>query len=165
MSPADLAPLALFNGLTPEQLDFLTPLFRRVWFRAKDTAFAEKEPADNLYVLETGEVALRFTPDDGEPVEFARLRAPGDVFGWSAALGRETYTARATCLTAVQALAVRGADFRRLLHARPSLGTLLLERMAQTVAGRFRSARPDDHAAVRSGKSTVLHTAILGAAK
>ncbi len=135
MMPTDLTGIPLFQGLRAEQLETLAPLFRPAHFVAGETPFEAGDEATFLYVLETGQVAIRFHPYDGGRVHVTTLSA-GAVFGWSAALGRERYTAAADCLTEIRALAIRGADLRHILNSAPELGQTLLERMTRLVAAR-----------------------------
>ncbi len=132
--------MSLFDGLTPDQLARLAPLFGHATFGAGETMFSEGDPARTLYVLENGEAVIRFRPDDGGCLTIATIRA-GDVCGWSAALNRSCYTASAVCLTDVQALSIRSGDLRAVIQTDPELGVLLLGRLASTVATRLTGAQ------------------------
>jgi SulP family sulfate permease len=140
MRVEELTGVSLFEGLRPEQLATLAPLFRRVSLPAGYTVFAEGDVASELYVLESGEVAIRLTPYDGGSLHIATIR-PGGALGWSAALGQLRYTASAVCRTEAQVLAIRGSDLLRVMHTDPELGSLLFERMAQIVVSRFDGLR------------------------
>jgi CRP-like cAMP-binding protein len=131
----ELAENPFFEGMTPAQLERLATLFTLAWFKAGDKVFAQGDPASRIYVLETGEVALRLYPDDGGCLTIA-LIYPGGIFGWSAALGRTRYTSFAVCTQDARALAARGSDLRGLVQSDPGLGHQLLGRMALAVAGR-----------------------------
>lgn len=85
----DLAALALFEGRQREQLAKLALLFRRVSFAAGQQVFAAGEPADEVYVIESGEVCLWINPDDGGHLEIGRIR-PGGMLGRSAMLNWRT---------------------------------------------------------------------------
>jgi CRP-like cAMP-binding protein len=126
----DLAALALFEGLSREQLAKLAPLFRRVSLTAGQSVFAAGDSAREMYVIESGEVCLWINPDDGGCLEIGRIR-PSGMLGRSAMLGRPAYSASAECVTDTRLLAVRGRAVRRILRADPALGHLLLERLAR----------------------------------
>jgi CRP-like cAMP-binding protein len=100
--------------------------------------FAQDDPAVRLYVLLSGRVAIRFKPHDGDWLTVTEI-APGGVFGWSAALGRRSYTSSAQCIESGQALSLRGADLRRLYETQPETGVVILERLAEVIAERLRS--------------------------
>jgi CRP-like cAMP-binding protein len=139
VSPEDLAKVSLFADLRQEQQLVLSPLLARSSWPAGHTVFHAGEPAEAVYIVEDGEVAIRYHPDDGDWLTIATVRR-GEVFGWSAALGRSRYTSSAVCQTGVQALVIRGAELRAAIRANPELG-VLLGRMAVTVAGRQPGAR------------------------
>ncbi len=128
----------LFRGMTSEQLDQLVGLFEREKLATGTAAFAQEEPAERLYVLLSGRVAIRFKPHDGDMLTVTEIE-PGGVFGWSAALGRRAYTSSAICTQAGDALSIRGSDLRRLCERHPETGVLILERLAEVIAERLRS--------------------------
>jgi CRP/FNR family transcriptional regulator, cyclic AMP receptor protein len=138
MSIDALKSSTLFSGFSDTQLDSLAKLFEGEHLQAGETIFAQDDPADRLYVLLSGRVAIRFKPHDGEVLTVTEI-APGGVFGWSAALGRRSYTSSAVCLEAGEALGLRGADLRRLCETQPDTGVVILERLAEVIAQRLRS--------------------------
>ncbi|HEY4691439.1 MAG TPA: cyclic nucleotide-binding domain-containing protein [Anaerolineae bacterium] len=135
MLPEDLAGLSFFEGMSAEQLALLAPLFRCVVFPAGSEVFAEGDEASELYLLVSGRVAIRVMHYDGGQVD-VNVVQPGSLWGWSAALGRPTYTASAVCLSETHALAALGCDLRYVMQTYPDLGKLLLERIAQVAANR-----------------------------
>lgn len=141
MSRVEPLGAALFEDLTAEHMKLLASLCRRLRFVSGEIVFNEGDRVENLYVLEAGEVVIRFFPYDGGFLDIATIR-PGGVFGWSAALGRGYYTSSAICLSEVRALAISGEALRAVMCADPSLGMWLLERLAQAVANRFDGIRP-----------------------
>lgn len=138
MSIDALKSSSLFSGFSDTQLHSLAELFEGEHLQAGETIFAQDDPADRLYVLLSGRVAIRFKPHDGEVLTVTEI-APGGVFGWSAALGRRSYTSSAVCLEAGEALGLRGADLRRLCETQPDTGVVILERLAEVIAQRLRS--------------------------
>lgn len=138
MSIDALKSSTLFSGFSDTQLNSLAKLFEGEHLQAGETIFAQDDPADRLYVLLSGRVAIRFKPHDGEVLTVTEI-APGGVFGWSAALGRRSYTSSAVCLEAGEALGLRGADLRRLCETQPDTGVVILERLAEVIAQRLRS--------------------------
>jgi len=138
MSMDALKSSSLFSGFSDTQLQALARLFEREHLQAGETVFAQDDPADRLYVLLSGRVAIRFKPHDGETLTVTEI-APGGVFGWSAALGRRSYTSSAVSLEAGEALGLRGADLRRLCETQPDTGVVILERLAEVIAERLRS--------------------------
>ena len=136
MDSKELARMPLFDGLTPEQLDTLAPLFRREAFPSGQAIFKQADRASDLYLIEAGEVVIRFFPYDGGSMDIETIH-PGGLIGWSAAIGRSEYTSSAICLSEVQALGIKGRDLRRTMRVDKKLRALLSERMARIVAHRL----------------------------
>jgi CRP-like cAMP-binding protein len=153
MSMDALKSSSLFSGFSDTQLQALARLFEREHLQAGVTVFAQDDPADRLYVLLSGRVAIRFKPHDGEILTVTEI-ATGGVFGWSAALGRRSYTSSAVCLEAGEALGLRGADLRRLCETQPDTGVVILERLAEVIAERLRSTHAQVVDLLRLGMRT-----------
>lgn len=132
----ELIKLVPFQCLRAEQLTLLARLSGPVRFSKGNTIFAEGEAANEFYVLVSGEVVIRFQPYDGGQLDLATLHS-GDVFGWSAALGRVLYTSSAICLNDVLALSIQGDDLRKLKHTDPELWSWLFEHLAHIVDSRI----------------------------
>ncbi len=135
MAARDLADKWLFKSLAPAQLEHLAGLFTPLGYQAGDMIFRQGDPADRVYVLESGEVELRHYAEDGGCLTIAVIHPQG-IVGWSAALGRARYTSFAVCTKDAGVLRVKGSDLRGLVQSEPDLGRLLLGRMALVVAGR-----------------------------
>jgi len=128
----------LFAGLNVEQRQILRPLFLPCDCYTGSLLFEQGEPAEYLYLVVSGEVTIRFKPEDGPPITVTRVR-PGGIVGWSAALGSRMYTSGAECSIYTQMLRVRGEDLRDLCDHYPETGILILERMAAVIAERLRN--------------------------
>jgi CRP-like cAMP-binding protein len=138
MSPEAIEDLPLFQGLAPDDIEPLIGLFRREAFEKGAVIFAQGDPADRLYVLVAGEVAIRFKPPDGDELTVAVIK-PGGVFGWSAVLGRSAFTSCALCTEQAQAISVEGDELRLLCETHPRTGVIILERLAGVIAQRLRN--------------------------
>jgi CRP-like cAMP-binding protein len=143
----------LFTGFSDTQLSDLAELFEGEHLQSGQTIFAQDDPADRLYVLLSGRVAIRFKPHDGETLTVTEI-GQGGVFGWSAALGRRSYTSSAVCLEAGDALGLRGMDLRRLCETQPETGVVILERLAEVIAQRLRSTHEQVVDLLRLGMRT-----------
>ena len=130
--------LTLFQGLAPEDIDLLAGAFRRDEYPARKVIFAQGDPAGRLYVLISGRVAILFKPYDGDTLPVADI-GPGGVFGWSAALGRPTYTSCAVVVEECEAISISGEELRRLCTSHPQTGVVILERLAGVIAERLNS--------------------------
>jgi len=134
MRSDELSRFLLFRGLTPTQRADLAPWFSPSTFAEGETIFVQGAPAERVYVLEQGLVALQFQPEDGERLAVATLYRES-VFGWSAILGRPCYTSSAVAIAPSRTITVTGEKLRALIRSQPEL-SILLGRMALEVTDR-----------------------------
>jgi CRP-like cAMP-binding protein len=128
--------LSLFHDLSDAQKYLLRLLFVYSLEPVGTVIFEQGNPAENLYLVVEGEVAIRFKPEDGPSIIVARVRREG-VAGWSAALGSPAYTSSAVCAEDCRLLRVRSQDLRQLCEQHPEVGTIILERLAAVIAERL----------------------------
>jgi CRP-like cAMP-binding protein len=146
---------AVFQGFSPEQLALLRPLFTLFYSPAGTVLFEQGDPAESIYILEDGEAAIRYKPEDGPPLVIARVRSEG-VIGWSAAIGNPNYSSAAVCTTDCEILRVRGQALRQLYENDPLTGAMFLERLATLIEARLRSNHPQLMALLAQGLSVKL---------
>jgi CRP-like cAMP-binding protein len=137
--------LAIFEGMDNTQRALLQSYFIVCGCAADEIIFRQGDHAEYLYVVIEGEVAVRFKPDDAPELVVSRIKE-GEVFGWSAAFGRGTYTSGATCTKPSKFLRVRGSHLKMLRENHPETGILILERLAVIVAKRIENS--EDHSQV-----------------
>lgn len=145
--------LALFKNLDVEQRRLLRPLFLPCDCYTDTVLFEQGDRADYLYLVVSGEVTIRYKPEDGPPITVTRVR-PGGIVGWSAALGSRFYTSAAECSSYTQMLQVRGSDLRELCEQHPETGILILERLAEVIAQRLRNTHEQVMALLKQGLGT-----------
>ena len=134
----EYAGLSIFEGLDPRQVNLLSPFMEEIHFKQDEIIFEQGQLADCLYILLTGEVLVRFKPYDGPPLTVAKI-TPGGVFGWSSALGRDSYTSGALAEVDCAAYRIRHENLRRLCEAEPETANILLDRLAGVIAERLRN--------------------------
>lgn len=135
MLKPSLRTLLLFQNLAPDEADLLYELFEPERYDPGVTIFHQGDKAQKLHVLLSGKVEIRFKPHDGETLTVAEIRTNG-VFGWSAALGRKTYTSDAVTTVRGHGISVRGDQLRAFCEDHPATGAILLERLAEAVSTR-----------------------------
>ena len=135
MKPENLGNLTFFNGLGTADLQLLAPFFVPQSYDAGSTVFEQGDQADFLYLVVKGEVVIRYKPDDGPLMTVTRV-LPGGVFGWSAAMQNPIYTSGACCVLDATTVRIRGADLRGLAEEHPTLGKVILDRLAAIIAER-----------------------------
>jgi CRP-like cAMP-binding protein len=130
--------VTIFRGLSEEQINLLAPMFEPWSFEKDQVIFEQGQPAEYLYLLNEGEVAIRYKPYDGPPLIVTRIQ-PGGVFGWSAALGRQEYTSGVIAIANSHGFRMRGQDLHCLCESYPETGTMILDRLASVIAERLRN--------------------------
>lgn len=151
---ADFENLTFFQGLDPSERRAVLKRFRTEQHETGKVIFRQDQPADRLYLLVAGQVEIVFKPYDAEAISVSRIE-PGGVFGWSAALGRPSYTSGAVCTEDSRCLSIRGEDLRRICEERPATGVVLLERLAEAIAQRLTSTHEHVMELLRQGMRPV----------
>ena len=136
----ELSDLPLLKDLTCEQFDLLAPLFAPFFAPPNTVIFKHGDRATHLYLITKGTVALQYKPYDGPEMTLAHLHA-GDVFGWSAVGGGETYTASVTSLTELKAIRILRSDLKNLCDQHHDIGCAFLEKLAEVVSPRWKNAK------------------------
>lgn len=125
---------ALFSDLTAHELAALGEQTRPRELRRGDVLFEEGDKADELYVVESGRIAIaRRSPDGRESM--VALMDRGDLFGELALLDGLGRSAQARALEPSIVLAVPYRPIRAIYDARPEL----LWSVVALLAGRVRS--------------------------
>ncbi|MBN1265047.1 MAG: Crp/Fnr family transcriptional regulator [Anaerolineales bacterium] len=135
-----LETIPLFSGMARQDLTRIASVFHREQDREDTVLFFQSAPADKFYVVLTGTIAIRFKPDDGEPLTIAVIEQ-GGVFGWSAVLGRERYSSSAVSMTDCALLYTNGPDFRALFDTFTDSGLMMLTRLSELVSKRYDNTR------------------------
>ena len=133
--------LAFFEGLSTADIRLLMPYFSSQFYPASTIVFEQGDIAEYLYLVVKGEVLILYKPDDGPMMTVTRVQQ-GGVFGWSAALGNVAYTSGAVCTTDCELLQVSGRDLRAICEKHPGVGKVILDRLANVIAQRWESRRP-----------------------
>jgi CRP-like cAMP-binding protein len=127
--------LAFFTELSSADIQLLAPYFAPQSWVAGTMVFEQGEYAEYLYLVVSGEVTIRYKPDDGPMMIVTRVQ-PGRLFGWSAAMGNPAYTSGAVCTLDSEVLRIRGTDLRMLFDKHPALGQVILERLSAIMTER-----------------------------
>lgn len=138
MAIADLlAGAGLFQGFDAVALAELATAAEVRSLRRNDVIFAEDEPATELFVVQSGRIAIATSSLDGRESVIA-LMEPGDLFGEMPLFDGGTRSAGARALEASELVAVPYAPVEVVLKKRPellwSVVRLLAERLRTTNA-------------------------------
>ena len=124
----------LFAELDEEALDRVVEAVVERDLRRGDVIFSEGAPAEHLYVVEDGRIAMASRSDDGRESVFA-LMERGDLFGEMPLLDGLGRSAEARALESSQVMEIPYAPVREVFEKQPEL----LWGVVALLSGRLRS--------------------------
>jgi len=130
----------LLAGLPGDIVDLVAGCAQNVAFNSGELLLAEGEPADTLYLLRRGHVALELHAADRGAMVIETV-GPGSPVGWSWLFPpyRSHFDARA--MVDVGAIAVDAACLRQKAEADPAFGYELMKRVSAVILDRLQAAR------------------------
>ena len=140
MTPGQLQILRKHNfvaGLTEAQIDSLSSLASEVAFAENEVILKEAQRSSAFYLVLSGSVAVELrTPHYVVCVE---ALGPGQVFGWSALLDHQDTLFQVRARERTITLRLDGTALKSKCKTEPELGTEILQRTLQVVAGRVKA--------------------------
>jgi CRP/FNR family cyclic AMP-dependent transcriptional regulator len=127
-----LADLSLFSSLKERELDELVRASRSREVPKGSIVFFENDPADDLFVVRSGAIAILLTSHDGREFILDEMRQ-GDCFGELALITGRPRSATASALQKSRLIIIPGAHFLDLLDQQMAILRPLLEITAQRV--------------------------------
>ncbi|MBP2475279.1 CRP-like cAMP-binding protein [Crossiella equi] len=125
-----LARAGIFQGVDPSAAEALASSLESVDFPRSHVIFAEGEPGDRLYILQSGKVKLgRKSPDGRE--NLLAIMGPSDMFGEMSIFDPGPRTSTATTVTEVRALTMDRPALREWINKRPEIAEQLLRVLAR----------------------------------
>jgi CRP-like cAMP-binding protein len=101
---------------------------------------AEGEPANSMYLLRRGRVAIEVHAPGREPIVIETL-GPGDVVGWSCLFPPFLWQFDVRATSPVGAISVDAVCLRSKAEAEPDFGYALMKRLASIMFDRLQAAR------------------------
>ncbi len=129
----------LIEEMEQPQLEKLKSMAVETEFEKNQVVFRETEECQQFYLILSGRVALEMKAPSN-PITVQTL-GPGDEFGWSSLLMRETWHCQVRCLDHVRALAFDGRKLLDACYADHSFGFALMRRLVQILASRLQVSR------------------------
>jgi CRP/FNR family transcriptional regulator len=120
-----LGQVPVFETLAPDDLQRVAEVAVPRSFPAHHVIFREGDESDTCYVVRAGHARAVREHADGRIIALAHF-GPGDIFGELAMFDAERRSATVETLDDVQAIAVLGADMRRLLRSHPDIAVKLV---------------------------------------
>lgn len=134
--------LPIFSGFSEQEIDQLQRLMEFCSLKADMVIFQQGAKADYFYILISGVVSIRYKPYDAPELTIANI-LPGNVFGWSAALNRLTYSSAAITQTDCEAVRIRREDIQNLCQRFPKTGAIFIDRLASVISERIQNSHQD----------------------
>jgi CRP-like cAMP-binding protein len=120
-----LGQVPVFETLSPPDLEHVAQVAVPRSFRAHQVIFREGDASDTCYVVERGHARAVREHADGRSIALAHF-GPGDIFGELAMFDDERRSATVEAIEDVDAIAILGADMRRLLREHADLSYKLV---------------------------------------
>jgi CRP-like cAMP-binding protein len=120
-----LGRVPVFSALGEDELQRVAEVAVPRRFGASEVVFREGDESDTCYIVRTGRArAIREHPD-GRSITLAQF-GPGDIFGELAMFDNERRSATIETLEETEAIAILGADMRRLLREHSDIAVKLV---------------------------------------
>jgi CRP/FNR family transcriptional regulator, cyclic AMP receptor protein len=120
-----LGSIALFEGLTLEQLEKVAALVQVRHYAGRAVVVSQGEPAAALFAIVKGRLKVVSSGPDGRDTVLG-IMAEGEVFGEVALLDGGTRSASCTAIEPCELLAIERAQFLELLEQSPGIAVKLL---------------------------------------
>lgn len=120
-----LSHVPVFETLGPRELTAVAAVTVPRSFDAGHVIFREGDQSDTCYIVRNGHARAVREHGDGRTLTLAHF-GPGDIFGELAMFDDERRSATIETLDRVDAIAVLGADMRRLLREHPDIAVKLV---------------------------------------
>jgi len=120
-----LGRVPVFEALGPGELAKVAEVAVPRRFEAGEVIFREGDESDTCYMVRSGHARAIRAHSDGRSITLANF-GPGDIFGELAMFESERRSATVETLDAMEAIAILGADMRRLLGLHPDIAVKLV---------------------------------------
>ncbi len=152
----------VFSSLLAEELERVAQVAVPRHFAAGQVVFYEGDESDTCYVVRAGRARATRRHRDGRTIALATF-GPGDIFGELAMFDRERRSATVEALQDTDALAILGADMRRLLREHPDISVKLLAALGRRLREANERLVRQSFQTVQSRVATVLAQLAAGA--
>ena len=129
-----------FHGMKPEHLAVLTNGAKGAELKAGNLLFLEGRPANQFFLIESGQIALEMHEPAGKTLLVQTLGA-GDVLGWSWLFPPFAWHLQARVLEPTNVIVLSGAHLLITAESDHEFGYELMKRVAQVVISRLQATR------------------------
>lgn len=124
----------LFKEIPSHVIDEIANMATEEVYPSGHVILKRGEYADFLYIIEEGFIELVI---QGEEEIVFPLYQPGLVFGWSALVEPNRYTATAQCVKDSKVIKLDGDRLMRIFEEHPAEGMRVMKRLAGVIASRL----------------------------
>ena len=150
-----LGRVPVFADLGADDLAAVAELSHPRRFEAGEVVFREGDASNTCYIVRSGHARAVREHADGRALALATF-GPGEIFGELAMFGDELRSATVEAIEPLEALAVRGADMRRLMLRRPQLAIALAAALARRLRAMNERLASQSFQTVQSRVANVL---------
>jgi signal transduction histidine kinase len=134
----------IFRGLSYKDLIAMAEYCQEENHLENHTLLLEGEPAERLYVIERGKVALekkiqigRHSTPRNATIGYV---GPGKIAGFSTLTLPYVYATSAMCIEPTRVMAIDGEPLRDYLQSHPQAGFIIMSNLTTLIASRYRNA-------------------------
>lgn len=131
----------LFKGLDPASTDWLISCAASRDFEPGDFLLRTGKPADHLFLLVRGRVAIEAPPSGDKGAIIIQTLADGDTVGWSWMLPPYTWNLDARALEKTVAITIDAAKLRARLETDVAMAAKLYRRFSEVMLQRIHGMR------------------------
>ena len=155
-----LAHVPLFDALEPADLERVAQVAVPRRFEAGQVLFREGDDSDTCYVVGAGHARAVRSHSDGRTITLATF-GPGDFFGELALFDSERRSATVEAVDDVEAIAILGADMRRLLREHPEMSVRLVTALGRRLRSANERLARQSFQTVQSRVAQVVHQLVV----
>ncbi|HEU4702540.1 MAG TPA: Crp/Fnr family transcriptional regulator [Conexibacter sp.] len=150
-----LARVPTFEALEPDELTHVAEVAVPRSYEPGQVVFREGDQSDTCYVVKHGHARAIREHADGRTITLANF-GPGDIFGELAMFEDEKRSATIETLDAVEAVAILGADMRRLMREHPGIAVGVVVSLGRRLRAANERIASQSFQTVQSRVATVL---------
>ena len=150
-----LARVPTFEALGPDELAHVAEVAVPRGYEPGQVVFREGDQSDTCYVVKRGHARAIREHADGRAITLANF-GPGDIFGELAMFEDEKRSATVETLDQVEAVAILGADMRRLMREHPGIAVGVVVSLGRRLRAANARIASQSFQTVQSRVATVL---------
>jgi len=127
----------LFEFLRPDQIDSLSNTAEVIKLKSGQSVYQKGDKADFLYVVLSGQVALRLPGMDGVSILIEQLTESGSMFGCCISPSIDSCVLTAQCEQDTEILKIEKSTLEKLLDDDPRMGYAIQSKIAEIYFNRY----------------------------